>query len=244
MRSGRSPAGEHDGLRALPGLPGDARHVREVRAPLPAVQPVLPELAHAHALRVHPTYIAVGLCVHAMAKKTALLCPNLLSCWTIGLLCRSVSSQNQSTGSLWPWSIPLLQHRPGYRVTGMTGWFCNTDDIMHRREVQRHAESYHIAPGSGARSGACARTCPRGSASGGMGPKWSPGTVTMMRPDAAFARPARTARSVVKASSGRSACAMCCAGRRQRTGSNVRNIPLRRSAAQCPHDAPKASVGP
>ena len=47
-------------------------------------------------------------------------------------------------------------------------------------------------------------TWPRGSASGGMGPKWSPGTVTMMRPDAALARPARTALSVVNASSGRS----------------------------------------
>lgn len=53
-----------------------------------------------------------------------------------------------------------------------------------------------------------ARTRPRGSASGGMGPKWSLGTVTMMRPLAALARPARTARSVVKASSGRSSLLM------------------------------------
>ena len=36
-------------------------------------------------------------------------------------------------------------------------------------------------------------TRPLGSASGGMGPKWSPGTVTMMRPLLAFARPLRTA---------------------------------------------------
>ena len=56
------------------------------------------------------------------------------------------------------------------------------------------------------------RTRPRGSASGGMGPKWSPGTVTMMRPEAALARPARTARSVVNASSGRSLSLMRCRG--------------------------------
>lgn len=35
-------------------------------------------------------------------------------------------------------------------------------------------------------------TVPRGSCSGGMGPKWSGGTVTMMRPLAALARPDRT----------------------------------------------------
>jgi len=62
------------------------------------------------------------------------------------------------------------------------------------------------------REAGAARTRPRGSASGGMGPKWSPGTVTMMRPDAALARPARTARSVVNASSGRSLSLMRCGG--------------------------------
>lgn len=54
-----------------------------------------------------------------------------------------------------------------------------------------------------ARSAHIARAWPRsGSNSGPMGPKWSPGQVTRMRPLAALARPARTARSVVKASSG------------------------------------------
>jgi hypothetical protein len=35
-------------------------------------------------------------------------------------------------------------------------------------------------------------TVPRGSCSGGIGPKWSCGVVTMMRPLAALARPERT----------------------------------------------------
>ena len=52
------------------------------------------------------------------------------------------------------------------------------------------------------------RTVPRGSASAGMGPKWSAGVVIMIRPLAALARPDRTARSVVNASSGRSAFLM------------------------------------
>jgi hypothetical protein len=51
-------------------------------------------------------------------------------------------------------------------------------------------------------------TSPRGSASAGMGPKWSLGMFTMIRPLDALARPARTARSVVKASSGRSSLLM------------------------------------
>lgn len=56
-----SPAGEDDGLRALPGLPSDAGDVREVRSPLPAVQAVLPELAHADALRIN-TFCFAFLC--------------------------------------------------------------------------------------------------------------------------------------------------------------------------------------
>lgn len=51
-----------------------------------------------------------------------------------------------------------------------------------------------------------------------MGPKWSLGTLTMMRPLAAFARPARTARSVVKASSGRSSSLILEGSSRQREG--------------------------
>ena len=47
-----------------------------------------------------------------------------------------------------------------------------------------------------------------GSQSAVMGPKWSSGVVTKMRPLAALALPARTARSVVNASSGRSSFAM------------------------------------
>jgi hypothetical protein len=46
-----------------------------------------------------------------------------------------------------------------------------------------------------------------GSCSGRMGPKWSLGTLTMIRPLAALARPLRTARSVVKASAGRDSSA-------------------------------------
>ena len=42
-----------------------------------------------------------------------------------------------------------------------------------------------------------------GSYSAVIGPKWSRGMVTKMRPLAALALPARTARSVVNASSGR-----------------------------------------
>lgn len=45
-------------------------------------------------------------------------------------------------------------------------------------------------------------TRPLGSASGGIGPKWSFGTLTMILPLAAFALPALTALSVVYASSG------------------------------------------
>ena len=45
-------------------------------------------------------------------------------------------------------------------------------------------------------------TCPLGSCSAGIGPNQSPGTVTMILPLAAFALPARTALSVVNASSG------------------------------------------
>lgn len=52
------------------------------------------------------------------------------------------------------------------------------------------------------------RTLPlTGSCSGRMGPKWSLGTLTMMRPLAALARPLRTARSVVNASAGRDSSA-------------------------------------
>lgn len=47
-----------------------------------------------------------------------------------------------------------------------------------------------------------ALTRPLGSASGGIGPKWSFGTFTMILPLAAFALPALTALSVVYASSG------------------------------------------
>eukprot|EP00955_Chlamydomonas_euryale_P069896 360622-Chlamydomonas_euryale.AAC.2 len=55
----------------------------------------------------------------------------------------------------------------------------------------------------------CARTWPRsGSCSAGIGPKWSLGMVTMMRPLAALARPARFACSVVNASSGRFSLSM------------------------------------
>jgi hypothetical protein len=43
-------AAEHHALRAARALPCDARHVREVGAPLAAVQAVGPELAHLHAL--------------------------------------------------------------------------------------------------------------------------------------------------------------------------------------------------
>jgi len=50
-----------------------------------------------------------------------------------------------------------------------------------------------------------------GSADAGMGPKWSCGTVTKMRPLDAFALPARTARSVTKASSGRASLAILAA---------------------------------
>ena len=66
------------------------------------------------------------------------------------------------------------------------------------------------------RPGMAVHTWPRGSASGGMGPKWSPGMVTMMRPDAALARPARTALSVVNASSGRSLSLTFCRPTAQR----------------------------
>lgn len=45
-----APPGEDDGLRADVGLPRDAGDVREVGAPLPAVQAVAPPLAHAHSL--------------------------------------------------------------------------------------------------------------------------------------------------------------------------------------------------
>jgi len=45
-----SPSREDDRLSSLPRLPGDAGHMREVGAPLPAVQPVLPELSHLDAL--------------------------------------------------------------------------------------------------------------------------------------------------------------------------------------------------
>lgn len=45
------PAGQHHRLCAHVGLARDARHVREVGAPLPAVQPVLPPLANTHALQ-------------------------------------------------------------------------------------------------------------------------------------------------------------------------------------------------
>jgi hypothetical protein len=38
-------------LRAHTGLSRNACHMREVRAPLPAVQAVLPRHAHVHALR-------------------------------------------------------------------------------------------------------------------------------------------------------------------------------------------------
>lgn len=48
----------------------------------------------------------------------------------------------------------------------------------------------------------CNLTNPLGSASGGIRPKWSLRTVTMILPLAALALPALTARSVVKASSG------------------------------------------
>ena len=64
-----------------------------------------------------------------------------------------------------------------------------------------------------------ARTLPsRGSASGPMGPKWSPATVTKILPLQALARPARTARSLVYASSGLSWFAMraTCAQREAR----------------------------
>ena len=44
-------------------------------------------------------------------------------------------------------------------------------------------------------------TVPLGSAEGGMGPKWSLGTVTMMRPLAALALPLRTALQDIEAPS-------------------------------------------
>ena len=56
------------------------------------------------------------------------------------------------------------------------------------------------------------RTWPRGSYSAVIGPKWSPGHVTKMRPLEALAIPARCARSVVKAS---------CAPARKGSGSRV-----------------------
>ena len=54
------------------------------------------------------------------------------------------------------------------------------------------------------------RTCPLGSFSGGIGPNQSPGTVTIILPLAALARPARCARSVVNASSGLSLSWILC----------------------------------
>ncbi len=47
----------------------------------------------------------------------------------------------------------------------------------------------------------CCLTVPLGSAEGGMGPKWSLGTVTMMRPLAALALPLRTALQEIKLAS-------------------------------------------
>lgn len=46
-----APARQDHGLRALVGLAGDASHMRKVGAPLPAVQPVLPEFAHPDSLQ-------------------------------------------------------------------------------------------------------------------------------------------------------------------------------------------------
>lgn len=64
-----------------------------------------------------------------------------------------------------------------------------------------------------------------GSCLGGMGPNQSPGTVTMIRPLAALALPARTARSVVNASSGRSLSLILCSTENQR-----QQAPSRRTA--------------
>jgi hypothetical protein len=45
-----SPSREHDRLGTMRRLPGNASNVWEVCAPLPAVEPVLPPLPHAHTL--------------------------------------------------------------------------------------------------------------------------------------------------------------------------------------------------
>ncbi len=170
-----SPAREDHRLCSLPRLPGNARHMGEVGTPLAAVQPVLPVLSNPDSLQ--------GGQANEQTRRESNSYMHSAQSHAARSTFACIHACAMWAEAAGGQALPCFQTIPD-------GKLC-------------HPQSGHAACSS--RDHSCLiATWPRGSASGGMGPKWSPGTVTMMRPDAALARPARTALSVVKASSGRS----------------------------------------
>ena len=177
-----SPARQHHRLRAHVGLARDAGHVREVGAPLPAVQPVLPPLAHADALqgRGRGGRRGAGEGFGGSRGRAA------------GSPTRCRRRRPAPGRPPHPGAAPA----PAQPSLGLAS--------PAKRSAQAGSQP-SVAPSQPARQPG-RRTVPRGSASAGMGPKWSLGMLTMMRPAAGAAAKSVLASVVLSGGSGRWGC--------------------------------------